>query len=131
LQAAVSAGVEGIMYELIDRLVANVGIDKPTAEKAVGIILNFLKKEGPPDRVQSLIDHLPGIAALMESQTGSGGMFEMGGVMGAGMKLMGAGLSMEQIQAVTKEIIAYTREKAGDEVIGEIVAAIPSLGQFA
>jgi hypothetical protein len=47
------------------------------------------------------------------------------------MKLMGAGLSMGQIQAVTKEIIAYTREKAGDEAIGEIVAAIPSLGQFA
>ena len=64
------------MYELIDRLVTNAGVDKPTAEKAVGIILNFLKKEGPPDRVQSLIDHLPGIAALMESQGGgSGGMF--------------------------------------------------------
>jgi hypothetical protein len=131
LQAAVSAGVEGIMYELIDRVVANVGIDKTTAEQAVGIILNFLKKEGPSDRVQGLIDHLPGIAALMESQKGGGGMFEMGGVMGVGMKLMGAGLSMEQIQAVTKEIIAYTREKAGDEAIGEIVAAIPSLSQFA
>jgi hypothetical protein len=131
LQAAVSAGVEGIMYELIDRLVANVGIDKTTAEQAVGIILNFLKKEGPSDRVQGLIDRLPGISALMESQKGGGGMFEMGGVMGVGMKLMGAGLSMEQIQAVTKEIIAYTREKAGDEAIGEIVAAIPSLSQFA
>jgi hypothetical protein len=131
LQAAVSVGVEGIMYELIDRLVANVGIDKTTAEQAVGIILNFLKKEGPSDRVQGLIDRLPGISALMESQKGGGGMFEMGGVMGVGMKLMGAGLSMEQIQAVTKEIIAYTREKAGDEAIGEIVAAIPSLSQFA
>ena len=118
------------MSELIDRLVANAGIDKPTAEKAVGIILNFLKREGPPDRVQSLIDRLPGAAPLMESQKGSGGMFEVGGVMGAGMKLMGIGLSMEQVQAVTKEIIAYTREKAGDEAIGEIVAAIPGLSQF-
>jgi hypothetical protein len=123
--------VEGIMYELTDRLVANVGIDKPAAEKAVGIILNFLKKEGPAERVQGLIDRLPGIAALMEGQKDNGGMFEMGGVMGVGMKLMGAGLSMNQIQAVTKEIIAYTREKAGDETISEIFAAIPSLNQFA
>ena len=118
------------MNELIDRLVANVGLDKPTAEKAVGIILGFLKKEGPPDRVQALIDSLPGAEALVEAQQGGGGMFDMGGVMGVGTKLMGAGLSMPQVQAVTKEIIAYTREKAGDEAIGEIVAAIPGLSQF-
>jgi hypothetical protein len=51
--------------------------------------------------------------------------------MGVGSKLMAAGLSMGQVQSVTKEIIAYTREKAGDEAIGEIVAAIPGLSQFA
>jgi hypothetical protein len=126
----VPAQSEGTMNELIDRLVANVGIDKPTAEKAVGIILGFLKKEAPPDRVQALIDSLPGAAALVEAQQGGGGMFDMGGVMGVGTKLMGAGLSMSQVQSVTKEIIAYTREKAGDEAIGEIVAAIPGLSQF-
>jgi len=118
------------MNELTDRLVANVGIDKATAEKAVGIILAFLKKEGPPERVQGLIDSLPGAEALIEAQQRGGGMFDMGGVMGVGTKLMGAGLSMAQVQSVTKEIIAYTREKAGDEAIGEIVAAIPGLSQF-
>jgi hypothetical protein len=43
---------------------------------------------------------------------------------------MGAGLSMGQVQAVTKEIIAFTREKAGDDAVGDIVAAIPGLSQF-
>jgi hypothetical protein len=118
------------MNDLIERLIASVGIDQPTAEKAVGIILGFLKKEGPPERVQPLIDGLPGAGALIESQAGGGGMFDMGGVMGVGTKLMGAGLSMPQVQSVTKEIIAYTREKAGDEAVGEIVAAIPGLNQF-
>ena len=118
------------MNELIDRLVANVGIDKATAEKAVGIILAFLKKEGPSERVQALIDGMPGAEALVETQQAGGGMFDMGGVMGVGTKLMGAGLSMGQVQSVTKEIIAYTREKAGDEAIGEIVATIPGLSQF-
>lgn len=118
------------MNELIDRLVTNVGIDQPTAEKAVGIILNFLEKEGPPDRVRGLIASLPDGPALMEGGTSSGGLFDMGGVMGTGAKLMNAGLSMGQVEAVTKEVIAYTREKIGGEAIGQIIKAIPGLSQF-
>jgi len=37
-----SGAGEGVMDELIARLVADVGIDRATAEKAVGIILEFL-----------------------------------------------------------------------------------------
>ena len=47
---------EGQMDELIGRLVANVGVDKAAATTAVGIILQFLAKEGPADKVQQLID---------------------------------------------------------------------------
>ena len=47
------------MDELIARLVDHVGIDKVTAEKSVGIILDFLVKEGPADKVQPLIDSFP------------------------------------------------------------------------
>jgi len=121
------------MDELIARLVDNVGVDRGVAEKAVGIILTFLIKEGPSDKVQALIDKLPGAQALMQfGQSGDtgGGMFAMGGIMGAGTKLMAAGLSMTQVQGVTKEIIAYAREKAGEDVTGEIVGAIPGLSQF-
>jgi hypothetical protein len=121
------------MDELIARLVANVGVDKITAEKSVGIILDFLVKEGPPEKVQPLIDKLPGAQTLIDAQQArdtGGGMFAMGGLMGAGTKLMGAGLSMGQVQSVTKEIIAYAREKIGEDAIGEIVGAIPGLSQF-
>jgi len=54
----------------------------------------------------------------------------MSGVMGAGMRMMSAGLSMDQVQAVTRETIAYVREKAGEDAVGEIVSAVPGLGQF-
>ena len=122
------------MDELIARLVANVGVDQATAGKAVGIILDFLLKEGPPDKVQALLDRLPGAEELMEAQEGidasGGGGFAMGGLMGAGTKMMAAGLSMGQVQGVTREVIAYAREQAGDDVIGEIVGAIPGLSQF-
>ncbi|MGC2158263.1 MAG: DUF2267 domain-containing protein, partial [Pseudolabrys sp.] len=48
------------MEDLIGRLVANVGVDRSAAEKSVGIILDFLLKEGPAEKVQALIDKLPG-----------------------------------------------------------------------
>jgi hypothetical protein len=121
------------MDELVTRLVANVGVDRSVAEKAVGIILDFLSKEGPADKIQALIDKLPGAQALIQAEQAGGaggGMFAMGGIMGAGTKMMAAGLSMGQVQGVTKEVIAYAREKAGEDAIGEIVGAIPGLSQF-
>jgi hypothetical protein len=133
-QPAASAGDEGTMDELIGRIVRNVGVDRSVAEKAVGVILDFLSKEGPADRVQALIDRLPGADALLQAARSgeqAGGMFGgMGGIMGAGTRLMGIGLDMGQIQSVTREVIAYTREKAGEEAVGEIVAAVPGLSQF-
>lgn len=121
------------MDELIARLNANTGVDRATAEKAVGIILDFLHKEGPADKVQLLIDRLPGAQALIQAQQSAdagGGLFAMGGIMGAGTKLMSAGLSMGQVQGVTREVIAFAREKAGEDTVGEIVGAIPGLSQF-
>ena len=122
------------MDELVARLVANVGVDQTAAEKAIGIIFEFLLKEGPPDKVKALMDRLPGAAERMEAQEGvdasGGGSFALGGIMGAGTKMMSAGLSMAQVQAVTRETIAFAREKAGEDAIGEIVVAIPGLGQF-
>ena len=121
------------MDELIARLVADVGIDRATAETAVGIILDFLVEEGPPDKVQPLLAKLPGADALIQKAAGEGGGGlggAMGGVMGTGMRLMSVGLSMGQVQSVTRAVIAYAREKAGEDAVGEIVAAIPGLAQF-
>jgi len=119
------------MDELVARLVAKVGIDKATAEKAIAIILDFLRTDGPPDKVQALLDKLPGAEALLQSQQrDAGGGFGMGGIMGAGAKMMALGLSMGQVQTVARETLAFAREKAGDDAIGEIVGAIPGLSQF-
>ena len=75
------------MDELIARLVANVGVDRDAAEKAVGVIFQFLLKEGPNDQVKALMERLPGAEELMEAQEGidasGGGSFAMGGIMGA------------------------------------------------
>src|SRR5262245_55498656 len=120
------------MDELIARLVTNCDVERPVAEKAVGIILDFLRKEGPADKVQALIDALPGAEALIAASGGeSSGGFSMGGLMGAANRLMAAGLSMGQLQCVTRELVAHGRETAGEDTVGEIVGAIPGLSQFA
>ncbi len=120
------------MDELIARLVADIGIDRAAAEKAVGIILVFLAKEGPSDKVQPLLAKLPGAEALMANAGSEGGGMAgvMGGVMGAGMQMMSAGLSMGQVQDVARAVLAYTREKVGEDAVGELVASIPGLAQF-
>jgi hypothetical protein len=125
---------EDIMDELIDRIVAHVGVDRSVAKKAFGIILDFLLKKGPSDKVQSLVDGLQDADAAVHTARAdgdAGGMFGgMDGVMGVGSRLMGAVLGMQQVRGVTGEVIAYTREKASNEVVEEIVGAIPGLGQF-
>lgn len=116
------------MDELIERLVADAGIDRDVAAKAVAVILAFLIAEGPPDKVKAILDAMPG--AEEAAQNAPGGSSLMGGIMGAGTQLMSLGLGMGQVQQVTRVVMAYTREKAGEEAVGEIVAAIPGLAQF-
>jgi hypothetical protein len=118
------------MDELVGRLVTNVGVTREAAEKAVGIILEFLRKEGPPEKVQALMHQLPGAEALLQTAASNGGGGFMDGIMGTGTRMMAAGLSMSQVQGVTRETIAYAREKAGEDTVGEIVGAIPGLSQF-
>ncbi|MGE3147113.1 MAG: DUF2267 domain-containing protein [Pseudorhodoplanes sp.] len=115
------------MDELVARLASEAGIDRDIAAKAVGIMLAFLLKEGPADKVQPLLDKIPGAEAAAQEQSGNLGM---GGVMGAGMSLMSLGLSMPEVQTVSRLVLGYARETVGEDAVGEIVNAIPGLGQF-
>ena len=53
------------MDELIGRLASKAGIDSAVAEKTIGIVLGFLRNEGPADKVQALIDQIPGAEAAI------------------------------------------------------------------
>jgi hypothetical protein len=126
------------MDELIGRITERTGLDAATAQKAIGIILAFLQKEGPPAEVGQLLAAMPG-AEQAVSQSGDGGPGATGGgfmgmlgggVMALGTQLMGAGVSMGQMQPLGRELFAYGREKAGEDVMGPIVGSIPGLNQF-
>jgi len=121
------------MDDLIGRLVARAGVDRAAAEKAVRIILQFLLKEGPTDKVRALLRSMPGVASALpatSSSLRSPGVVGVISLMEVGSQLMAVGLSMSQIQAVTSETLKFAREKAGDDAVGDIVGAIPGLGQL-
>ena len=120
------------MEELITRVAQGAGIGEDTARSAVGAVLAFLKKEGPTEQIAKVFENLSGAEALAAEQEGGGGLMGMfsGGVMGLGTKLMGMGLGMDEMKSVGREIIGYAKEKAGEDDMNAIVAAIPGLSQF-
>jgi hypothetical protein len=120
------------MDELIARLAAKAGIDGAVAEKTIGIVLSFLRSEGPSDKVQALIDQIPGAeAAIAASNNNDIAKLMGGGLMAVGTKLMGLGLGMSEIQNVARELFRFGRDKIGADQMGEIIAGTPGLGQFA
>jgi hypothetical protein len=121
------------MDELIGRLAVKASIDNVVAEKTIGIILNFLRNEGPPDKVQALIDKIPGAEAAVAASSNGGGFGRLmgGGLMALGAKLMGLGLGMGDIQNVARELFRFGRDKIGADEMGEIIAGTPGLSQFA
>lgn len=121
------------MDELIERLTVKVGLEKAVAGKTVGIILGFLRNEGPAEQVQALIDTIPGAEAAIDSAgSARGGLGRLmgGGVMALGAKLMGLGLGMTEIQSVARELFKFGRDKIGSDRMGEIIAGTPGLRQF-
>ena len=121
------------MDELVGQLAAKAGIDSAVAEKTVGIILGFLRSEGPTDKVQALIDTIQGAeAAIAASERGAGLSRLMGGgLMALGTKLMALGLGMGEIQSVARELFRFGRDKIGADKMGEIISGTPGLSQFA
>ena len=121
------------MDELIGTLVVKAGIENAVAEKTIGSILGFLRKEGPSDKVQALIDRIPGAEAAIAASSNGGGLGKLmgGGLMAVGTRLMGLGLGMGEVQNVARELFKFGRDKIGADQMGEIIAGTPGLRQFA
>lgn len=125
------------MDELIGRITANVGLDETTARSAVRIIMSFLYREGDRSKMAILAERLPGSAAFIDADEpdSSATLGGLGGLMGGGAmavlgELQGLGLGMGQIQGVTKETVSFARERAGPDLVNDVVGSIPGLSQF-
>ncbi|MDQ0455213.1 hypothetical protein [Rhizobium paknamense] len=127
------------MSEIVTRIADNVGIAPDVAEKALGMMLGFLQREGDDGAVARMIEAMPGAPELVARYNGEGksggllgGLMSAigGGIMGLGQQLMSLGLGMGEITSLARETMAVAREHAGDEVVDKVVASVPGLSQF-
>jgi hypothetical protein len=134
------------MENLIARVATAADLSPDVARKAVALIGDFIQREAPEEAVKQLFKKAPAFPSIIASSTQTGGegmggglkglmgvssgAMGGGGLMALGSELLSLGLDMEQIQTIGKEVFGYARETAGDEVVGEISAAIPGLSQF-
>ena len=123
------------MKEIVNQIATATGIDPDLAEKALGMMLGFLEKEGDDDAVRKMIAAIPGAAQLISEYAGDGSGGYMaglagGGIMGLGQQLMGMGLGMGEITALARQTIVIAKRYAGEELVDQVVASIPGLSQF-
>jgi hypothetical protein len=126
------------MEDLIARIAAAAGVEPEIAKKSVEMILAFLRKEGPQAEVDALFAAVPGAAEAADAASGESGGGALngligamgGGIVGLAGRLTSLGLGMGEMQIIGRQVFAYVREKAGDEVVGQVAASIPGLAQF-
>ena len=126
------------MHELLGRVSAATGLDEARAEEAVGIVLSLIRAEGDRHKVDELFARLAGAEGLAarhaDARSGGGLMGLLGGAIGGPLaavgKLQAAGLSMEEINVLGRELLGFAREKAGEPLVAEVAGSIPGLSRY-
>lgn len=134
------------MQEVIDMIADKSGIDRAKAETIVGLILGFIKREGPQGPVSKLFAAFPdadGIAAQAVQQTPSGGGFgglvgSLGSMLGGkagdtltlASQLVATGVPMSQIETAAQLLLKAAKDKAGPNVVAEILGGLPALSKL-
>jgi hypothetical protein len=121
------------MDELIERLTLRVGIHIAIAEKDIGIIPAFLRKEKAADKIETPIDKIPdtetsgGISGTPRSR----GEPSAGHWIVPGSRLTGPGSGMSEIQGTIRELFKVGRDITGADQMGTIIAGTPALSRLA
>ena len=133
------------MENLIARVATAAHTTPEIARQALALVLDFLVREAPEEAMETLLNSSPTMKAIVASSThigGEGMVPFVKGLMGAGPgamggggltelreKLMELGLSMDQIHAMSKLMFERMRAVAGDDIVSEILEALPGLTQ--
>lgn len=127
------------MEELVARVAAAAGIPAEQAQRAINLILAFLRREAPGE-FDAMHPDLPGAQAGAEAgdadKPSNGGLMGSimgklsggGGLMGLASQLTGLGLSTGEMTTIGKELFTFARERAGDDKVEQVAHAIPGLG---
>jgi hypothetical protein len=112
------------MDDLVNDLAGRTGLDAASVKRALGLIIGFLEREGPADKVPALIDQIDGAHALAQAHGGRGGIFMLF------TELSGAGLGLGEIKTVATGFMDYAKARLGAEPVDQVLRQIPALSQF-
>lgn len=115
----------GDMEEIIERVAAQTGIAADVVRNALGIVVRFLARAAPQERIAALADKLPGLDA-MTAEAGAGA----GDILGVLNELAESGLGLGEIQKVLGAFLDEARARVGADEIDALIASIPALRQF-
>ncbi len=133
------------MQEIINEIAQKAGISPDKATLIVGLILAFLKKEGPQAAVSKLFAAFPEADAIATAATAkfSGGLGSIVGGLGSLLggkagdtmelitELLGTGVSMAQLEKAGEILLSAVRAEAGPKVVNDILAHVPALSKIA
>ncbi|MGQ3672982.1 hypothetical protein ACT6QG_11365 [Xanthobacter sp. TB0136] len=124
------------MDDLIARLVARHKVNEETARALVLIVLQYLVREAPEDKLAPIIAAHPWIPEVLagagpeqEATPASHHFGGMARLMEVADRMMTHGLTMSEVQSTVRDTVDYARENAGDEAVDALVRAIPGLRQ--
>ena len=117
------------MQDLVDHISAATGLEPDTARKAVGIVLDFVQKNVPPETSAAVIDRVPGarMAAAAAAEDEAEGSAATPGLMGLADRLMAEGIGMGSMQSLGRAMFDGLRQRVGDGPVDAVAAAIPEL----
>ena len=135
------------MDELIQQLTNKLGIDPSVAKSATGKAMAMVKELAGDDLFKKISGAIPGANAAAEdsaedtsSDAGGGGMFgklaslassalgeKAGSGLGLAASLANSGIDKDKIAGFMEMIISFIKEKAGKEVVDQLLAKIPML----
>lgn len=124
------------MDELIKQLISQLGMNSNSASQALGSVLSLIKKQGGDEVFSKLSSALPDVSKLADAapELKSGGllssilsMFGGGKTAMLAAALKSAGLKPDQFGSFAKMVVNFIKEKAGQQVLDQILARVPML----
>jgi hypothetical protein len=134
------------MQEVIDTIADKAGIERPKAEAIVGLILGFIKREGPQGAVAKLFAAFPEadtiVAQAAQQAPAAGGFGSLVGGLGSMLggkagdaltlagQLVATGVPMGQIETAAQLLLKAARDEAGPKVVSDILGSLPALSKL-